>query len=46
MKGRLEAEGLIHEEVVLGKSDGKPCFEHEGERELKPRSVPVVAIKD
>ena len=46
VEGRLEADGLIHKEVILGEGDWKPCFEHEGERELKPRSLLVVVIID
>ena len=46
MKGRLEAEGLVHKEVILREGDWKPCLEHEGERELEPSSLPIIVVED
>ena len=46
MEGSLEAEGLVHQEVILRKGDWEPCLEHEGERELEPSSLPIVMVED
>ena len=46
VEGRLEADGLVDQEFILREGDGKPCLEHEGERELEPSSLPIVVVKD